>query len=206
MLGGFLLLGGRPADRFGHRTLFLGGPSLLAAAVLLIAFVVVERRIPEPLVRFGLLARREVAAANVFAFLLFGGQFAAFHFVSLYLQTVLGYSAVATGLAFLPFSVGLIAGTVAATRLAGRRPLRTVLAVGGLIAAAGFAWFGLISPLGTILVDVLGPIVVTSVGLGLCLAPLAGAATAGPRPTRRERPRPWSTAPARSEARSGSRC
>ncbi len=178
---GFLVLGVVRTHDVGWLSMETLG-ALLAAVVLLTAFVAVERRTAEPLVRFGLLARREVAAANIFAFLLFGGQFAAFYFVSLYLQTVLGYSAVATGLAFLPFSAGLIAGTVVATRLAGRRPLRMVLTVGGLIAAAGFGWFGLINADGSILVDVLGPIVVTSVGLGLCLAPLAGAATAGAPP------------------------
>lgn len=156
--------------------------TLGAAVALLVAFVLVERRTREPLVRLGLLARRQVATANAFVFLLFAGQFAAFYFVSLYLQNVLDLGAAATGAAFLPFSAGLIAGTVAATRMTGRHSLRTVLGTGGLLAAGGFGWFGLISPTGSFLADVLGPSLVTSVGLGLCLAPLAGAATAGAPP------------------------
>ena len=156
--------------------------TVAAAVVLLAAFVVVERRTAEPLIRLGLLARRQVAAANAFVFLLFGGQFAAFYFVSLYLQNVLGLKPAATGVAFLPFCVGLIAGTVVATKAVARRTLRTILVAGGLLAAAGFGWFGFISPSGSFLVDVLGPSLVTSFGLGLCLAPLAGAATAGAPP------------------------
>jgi EmrB/QacA subfamily drug resistance transporter len=150
---------------------------LLAAVLLLSAFVVIERRTTQPLFRLDLLAVRPVATANLFAFLLFAGQFAAFYLVSLYIQRVLGHGAAVTGLAFLPFCAGLVAGTVVAARLAARRPPRTLLGIGGLVAAAGFAWFGMISADGSLVSDVLGPSVMTSLGLGMCLGPVAGAAT-----------------------------
>ncbi|MGW1183689.1 MFS transporter [Streptomyces drozdowiczii] len=153
--------------------------TLAAAALLLAAFAFAESRADAPLLRLGLLRSRWVAGANVLVFLAAAGQFTAFYFVSLYMQQVLGMGAAATGIAFLPFSLGLIAGTVAATRIIATRTPRASLVPGALLAAAGLAWFALISPDGSFLVDVLGPSLVTSVGAGLVLAPVAAAATTG---------------------------
>jgi hypothetical protein len=61
-------------------------------------------------------------------------------------------------------------------------PARTLLILGGLLTAAGFAWFGRISPGGSFLTDVLGPSIVASVGFGLCLGPVVSIATAGVAP------------------------
>jgi EmrB/QacA subfamily drug resistance transporter len=153
--------------------------TLAAAAVLLTAFVFAESRADAPLLRLGLLRSRWVAGANVLVFLAAAGQFTAFYFVSLYMQQVLGMGAAATGTAFLPFSLGLVAGTIVATRITAARTPRVSLVPGALLAAAGLAWFALISPDGSFLTDVLGPSLVTSVGAGLVLAPVAAAATTG---------------------------
>ncbi|MER7580696.1 MFS transporter [Kitasatospora sp. NPDC097691] len=153
--------------------------TLAAAAVLLAAFVVTETRAPAPLLRLGLLRSRWVAGANLLVFLAAAGQFAAFYFVSLYLQQVLGLGAAATGAAFLPFSAGLVAGTVVATRVTAARGPRAALVPGAVLAAAGLAWFAGIRPDGGFLTDVLGPSLVTSIGTGLVLAPVAAAATTG---------------------------
>jgi EmrB/QacA subfamily drug resistance transporter len=153
--------------------------TLAAAAVLLTAFVSAESRADAPLLRLGLLRSRWVAGANVLVFLAAAGQFTAFYFVSLYMQQVLGMGAAATGTAFLPFSLGLVAGTIVATRITAARTPRVSLVPGALLAAAGLAWFALISPDGSFLTDVLGPSLVTSVGAGLVLAPVAAAATTG---------------------------
>ncbi|MFJ9284806.1 MFS transporter [Kitasatospora aureofaciens] len=153
--------------------------TLAVAVALLAAFVLVEVRSAAPLLRLGLLRSRWVAGANVLVFLAAAGQFAAFYFVSLYLQQVLGLGAAATGAAFLPFSAGLVAGTVVATRITARRGPRAALVPGAVLAAAGLGWFALISPDGGFLSDVLGPSVVTSIGAGLVLAPVAAAATTG---------------------------
>jgi EmrB/QacA subfamily drug resistance transporter len=176
---GLLVLGVvRTSDQAWTSVTTLG--TLAAAVVLLAGFVLVETRVADPMVRFAVLRSRSVAVANAFVFLLFAGQFAAFYFVSLYLQGVLGLGAAATGAAFLPFCFGLIAGTVVATKVSGA--LRALLVSGGLLAAAGFGWFSLIGPTGSYAAGILGPCLVTSFGLGLCLAPLAGAATAGVAP------------------------
>jgi MFS family permease len=124
-----------------------------------------------------LLRSRWVAGANVFVFLAAANQFAAFYVVSLYMQQVLRMDAAATGAAFLPFSAGAVVGTVVATRITGRAGPRAALVPGGLLAAAGLAWFATLSPTGSFLADVLGPSLVTGVGLGLGLGPVAVAAT-----------------------------
>lgn len=117
---GLLVLGVVRTDTLGW-----GSPvtwtSLAAAAVLLAAFVVAESRAAAPLLRLGLLRSRQVAGANVLVFLAAAGQFTAFYFVSLYMQQILGMGAAATGTAFLPFSAGLVAGTIVATRITAAR-------------------------------------------------------------------------------------
>ncbi|MEW2354459.1 MFS transporter [Spirillospora sp. NPDC029432] len=157
-------------------------PLLAVAAALLAAFVYAETRTSSPLLRLGILKSRWVAGANVFVFLAAAGQFAAFYFVSLYMQHVLRMSAAATGAAFLPFSLGVIVGTVFATRLTNGRGPRASLIPGGLLAAAGLAWFACLSPGGNVWADVIGPSIVTSIGFGLCLGPVAAAATTGVAP------------------------
>ncbi|MFI6156381.1 MFS transporter [Kitasatospora sp. NPDC051170] len=176
-----LVLGVVRADRLGW-----GSPAtLLTLAVALSSlagFVLVESRSSAPLLRLGLLRSRWVAGANVLVFLAAAGQFAAFYFVSLYMQQVLGMGAAATGSAFLPFSAGVVVGTVIATRVTTTRGPRACLIAGALLATAGLAWFARLSPDGTFLTDVLGPSAVTSIGLGLLLAPVAAAATTGVTP------------------------
>lgn len=153
--------------------------TLAAGVLLLAAFVLVEKYSPAPLVRLGLFADRWVRGANLFVFLAAGGQFAAFYLVSLYMQQVLGMGAGATGAAFLPFSVTSVAGIVLATRAGAGRSPRPILIAGGLVTASGLLWFAAIGPDGGFLTDVLGPSIVTGLGIGLCLAPAAVAASTG---------------------------
>ncbi|WP_433222946.1 MFS transporter [Dactylosporangium sp. CS-047395] len=157
----------------------------LAAALLLLAvFVLVERRTTrEPLLRLGLLANRSVAGANAYNLLVGAAMASAFYFASLYLQRVLGTGPALTGLQFLPFALGVVVGAVLAIRLGYRFPARTLLITGGLLTAAGFAWFGLISADGTFLTDILGPSIVTSIGFGMCLGPVVSVATMGVAPS-----------------------
>ncbi|GGQ41566.1 EmrB/QacA subfamily drug resistance transporter [Actinomadura coerulea] len=189
VLGAVLATGGIGLLVFGVvRTDTLGWTSartlatLAASAALLAAFVFAESRSPAPLVRLGLLRSPWVAGANLIVFFAAAGQFSAFYFVSLYMQQVLHMGAAETGAAFLPFSAGLVAGTVAATRITSARSPRASLVPGGLLAAAGLGWFALISPGGGFLTDVLGPSLLCSVGTGLVLAPVAVAATTGVAP------------------------
>ncbi|MEU1042876.1 MFS transporter [Streptomyces sp. NPDC005551] len=154
--------------------------TLAVAVLLLAAFVLVERTTSrDPLIRLGLFTNRSVAGANLYTLFLGGAMASAFYFVSLYLQRVLGSGPARTGVQFLPFAFGMVIGSVLAVKLGYRFAPRNLLIGGGVLAAAGFAWFGLISADGSFTVDVLGPSIVTSVGIGLCLAPAVSLATAG---------------------------
>lgn len=154
--------------------------SLVVAAALLAAFVYVERTTSrDPLLRPGLLKNRAVAGTNLFILLVGAAMAAAFYFLSLYLQRVLGTGPAVTGLEFLPFALGVVAGSMLAVKLSRQYPPRALLVVGGLLTAAGFAWFGRIDADGTFASDVLGPSILASVGFGLCLGPATLTATAG---------------------------
>ncbi|MEU8629126.1 MFS transporter [Streptomyces sp. NPDC048669] len=152
--------------------------TLGGAALLLAAFVAVELRTASPLLRPGLLRGRPVLTANLFCLLLSSGQFAAFYFVSLCLQQVFGYGPTAAGAAFLPFCVGVVAGSVIATRTVARLGTRRLLATGGALAALGIAGFAATARTdGTFLTSILGPSLVAAVGIGMCFVPLGTAAT-----------------------------
>ena len=159
--------------------------TLAAAVALLVAFVLVERRRSAPgsrhapLVRIGLLTTRSVAGANTYNLLVGAAMATSFYLVSLYLQDVLRAGPALAGVMFLPFALGVVMGSVLAVRLGYRVPARTLMVIGAVVTAAGFAWFGRVSADGTFLGDVLGPSLVASVGFGLCLAPVVATATAG---------------------------
>lgn len=154
--------------------------TLALAAALLAVFVLVERRAAAPLLDLRLLAHRPVLGANLCVLLLFSGQFAAFYFVSLYVQQVLGFGPAATGLAFLPFALGTVAGTIIATRTIARIGPRWLLSVGSAVAAAGFGWFAVALKVdGSFLTSILGPSLVASISLGVCFVPAGTTATTG---------------------------
>ena len=135
-----------------------------AAVVLLTAFVLVESRARTPLVALRIFRSRVTTAANTTMFLFAAAVVAMNFFVSLYLQLVLNFSPVQAGLAFLPMALGQIVFAQVAARVINHvGPARTLLP-GLLVSAAGLAWFGMISPDGSYVVDVLGPAVVLSIG------------------------------------------
>jgi len=155
--------------------------SLLAVAVVLLAaFAVIEARLARaPLMPFGLLRSRSVAGANVVMFLVGAAFFSMWYFLSLYLQNVLGYSALKTGLAFLPMGITIIIGAQASSRILPRAGVRPLLQAGTLLAAGGFAWLSAIAPHASYWAHVFGPGCLISLALGLLFTPLASAATAG---------------------------
>jgi predicted MFS family arabinose efflux permease len=105
------------------------------------------------------------------------------YFLTLYLQRVLEIGPALSGVMFLPFALGIVAGSMLAVRLGYHLAPRTLLIGGGLLTAAGFAWLGLaIDPNGTFLHNVLGGTILASVGFGLCLGPVVSTATAGAAP------------------------
>jgi predicted MFS family arabinose efflux permease len=124
-------------------------------------------------------AARSVTAANIVVFFMGSAVFAMWYFVSLYLQQVLGYSAIEAGLAFLPMTAGIAIASTIAGRLSGRVGAGRVLSGGMTLIAIGMLGFSFVSADGSFWSDVLVPGVVTAVGLGFSFVPVTIAATAG---------------------------
>jgi MFS family permease len=112
-------------------------------------------------------------------FLVGAAFFAMWYFLSLYLQNVLGYSALRAGMAFLPMAVAIIIGAQVSSRLMPRTGTRPLLLAGTLLATAGFAWLSRIAPGASYWQHVFGPGCLIALALGLLFTPLAAAATAG---------------------------
>ncbi len=153
---------------------------LAAGAALLGLFVLVEGRLAAaPLVPLRIFGSRQLTGANVVVFLMGGAAFAMWYFVSLYLQEVLGYSPIQTGLAFLPMTGLLVACSQAASRLTGRIGPGRVLAVGMTSIGVGMLLFAQARTGGTYLIDVLVPSLFAAAGIGLAFVPVTIAATTG---------------------------
>jgi EmrB/QacA subfamily drug resistance transporter len=169
MLAIYAIVGASGAGWLSART----GGTLAAAAVLLAAFAVVESRASAPLVPLRLLRRRNLAAASVAGVLWSAAMFACFFLTTLYLQLVLHYSPLQTGLAFLPMNVimaALSAGLSA--RLVNRLGIRPPLVAGLLLAGGGLALLGQAPVGGHFLTAVLPGGILLGVGAGTALTPL----------------------------------
>jgi EmrB/QacA subfamily drug resistance transporter len=166
------------AQENGWTSLRTGGLFALAF-VLLAAFVAIERRSVEPLVRLSIFRVRTVRAANVVMFLVAAGLFAMFYFNTLYLQRVLGYTALEAGLAFLPFTAGIIIGAGLSQSLVPKLGAREVPLIGMPMAILGLLLFLRLQPDGSYLTDLLPGIMLASIGMGLTFVPITLIATSG---------------------------
>jgi len=152
---------------------------LAVAAVLLVGFVWIEHRHENPLVPLRIFTNRSLAASDVTMLLLAAALFGLFYFCTLYLQQVLGYSALKTGVAYLPFSFAIISISGVASRVADRIGPKPVLVGGLLVAAVGFALFTRLQAHGDYAGTVLPAMLVMGVGLGMSFVPITIAATSG---------------------------
>jgi EmrB/QacA subfamily drug resistance transporter len=152
------------------------------SALLLIAFLAIELRQRAPLMPFSIFRLRTLRGADTVALLIGMSLFSMFFFVSLYMQQVLHYSALKTGLCYLPLAVGIIASAGAASAAVTRFGFKPVLVTGLLFVAGGLLWFSRVSPNGSFLTDVLGPSLLAAIGLGLSFVPVTIAAVTGTRP------------------------
>ncbi len=150
---------------------------IAVAGALLAAFVAIEQRSHAPLVRLDLFKLRSLATANGVMLLVFSGMFAMFFFCTLYLQKVLGYSALETGVAFLPVSVGIVIGSVLAQQLIGRLGTKRVLATGTTLAAAGLATLAATTSVDGTYLELLAALAPLSIGMGLTFVPMTLVAT-----------------------------
>jgi EmrB/QacA subfamily drug resistance transporter len=154
-----------------------------AAIVLLVAFVLVELRTKAPLVPFpGIFRLRSISGINVVALLIAMALFSMFFFLSLYMQEVLGFDALKTGVAYLPLAGGIIVSAGVASNLVTRLGVRPVLIVGLLLVAIALLWFSQISVGGSYVGDVLFPSIVAAFGLGFAFVSMMTASVAGVEP------------------------
>ena len=152
--------------------------SLLAtAAVLLAIFLGIEARVRAPLMPLGLFRLRNVATANVVGVLWASAMFAWFFISALYMQLVLGYSALQVGLGFLPANLIMAAFSLGiSARLVMRFGLRLPLAAGLLLAAAGLFLFARAPVDGIFVIDVLPGMTLLGLGAGIAFNPVLLAA------------------------------
>ncbi|HEX3270391.1 MAG TPA: DHA2 family efflux MFS transporter permease subunit [Ktedonobacterales bacterium] len=180
MLAVYAIVNGNEAGWTSLRTLGLLG----MAVALLAAFLWIETRTPSPLVPLNLLRSRNVATANGIGVLWAAAMFAWFFLSALYLQTVLGYSPLLVGLAFLPsnlimgaFSLGLSA------KLVMRFGIKLPLAFGLALAAGGLLLFARAPVNGNFVVDVLPGMILLGFGAGIAFNPVLLAAMSGVKPS-----------------------
>jgi predicted MFS family arabinose efflux permease len=147
------------------------------------AFVAIELRSRAPIVPFGIFRNRTLTGANITAIFVAMALMSMFYFITLYLQFVLGYSALKAGLAYIPLSATIIACAGIASVLTTKVGFKPVLFVGFLFTAAGLAWFSFVSPDGTYMGDVVGPSMLAGAGLGFCFVPVTIASVAGVTPS-----------------------
>src|SRR4051795_13132924 len=149
------------------------------AALLLVSFVLIELRSSAPLVRLSIFRVRSLTTANVVMFLVASGIFAMFFFNTLYIQRVLGYGPLKAGLAFLPFTAGIMVSAGLASKFAPRVGVRPVAIIGMVVTILGMLVLTTISADGSYVTDVLPGLLLTSLGMGAVFVPLTLVATTG---------------------------
>jgi EmrB/QacA subfamily drug resistance transporter len=171
----YAIVGAQSAGWTSARTLGF----FTAAVVLLAAFVVIESRAKAPLVRLSIFRVRSLLTANTAMFLAMSGMFAMFFFNTLYIQQVLGYGPLEAGLAFLPFTAGIMISASLASQFAPRIGVRPVAVGGFLLSVAGLALLTQLPVDGSYAVNVLPAILLSSLGMGAVFMPLTLIATTG---------------------------
>ncbi|CAB4964814.1 unannotated protein [freshwater metagenome] len=155
--------------------------SLVAGVALLALFIVVETRVQHPLLPFRIFTNRTRASSFVAMFLAPAAMFAMFYFLSQYIQNVMGYSPLKAGVAFLPFTVGIVVGAGLASNLVNRIDPRYISGVGTLLAAGALFGFSRLpydttfpanEVTGTYVTDIMPFIILMAFGMGLTFVPV----------------------------------
>jgi EmrB/QacA subfamily drug resistance transporter len=168
--------GGNQGWTSGRTLGFLG-----ASLVLLAAFGWWERRHEEPLMRFGILRTKTVAGANVAGFIMGTAMFSMFLMLTLYMQQVLGYSPMKTGVAYLAVAGTAIVWSAVAAQLVSRVGVKPILVIGMSSLTAGLVYFTQVSVHGSYVGDLLPGFLLTGLGIGFAFVPISIAALAGVR-------------------------
>jgi EmrB/QacA subfamily drug resistance transporter len=155
----------------------------VAAGVLLAAFLGWESRVREPLMPFSIFRIRTVSAANIAGLILGTVTFSMFLMLTLYMQQVLGYSPMKTGLAYLAVAVSAIVTSTIAAQLVTRVGVKPTIAAGMTFLTIGLLYFTQVSVGGTYLGDLLPGFLIIAAGLGFSFVPISIAALAGVQPS-----------------------
>jgi EmrB/QacA subfamily drug resistance transporter len=152
---------------------------IAVSGLLLASFVAIELRSTKPLVPFAIFRIRTLTGANVVGLLVGASLFSMFFFISLYMQQVLGYSAIRAGLSYLPLALTIIASAGIASQLVTRLGYKPVLATGLAFIVIGLTWFSRVSVDGSFSTDILGPSLFAAAGLGFAFVTTTIAAVSG---------------------------
>lgn len=152
------------------------------SAMLIAAFVTIERRHDDPLVPLRIFTNRGLAASDATMLVVAAALFGMFFFLTLYLQQVLGYDALRTGIAYLPLSLTIIAASAGASRFVDRFTPKPVLVAGLLVSTGGFALLTRVSGHADYASHVLPAMFILGLGLGMSFVPVTIAATNGVAP------------------------
>src|SRR5437016_150213 len=152
---------------------------LVASAALLVGFLVNERRVRDPLMPFHIFRVRTVAGANVVGTLLGAVLFANFFLLTLYVQNVLGYSALKTGVTFVATAGTAVVAAGVAQALTTRFGPKPIIAIGLALLTAGMVWYSQIPVHGSFVSDLLPGYVMVGVGIAFAFVPVSIAALAG---------------------------
>jgi EmrB/QacA subfamily drug resistance transporter len=155
---------------------------LALAVALLAAFVVIELRARKPLVPFSIFRIRTLLGSNIVGLLIGMSLFSMFFIITLYLQQVIGDSALRAGLSYLPLAIAIVVSAGVSSQLVTRLGFKPVLITGMLLVTAALAWFSQVSATGDYVGDVLGPSLLAGVGLGASFVPVTIGAMTGTRP------------------------
>jgi EmrB/QacA subfamily drug resistance transporter len=156
--------------------------SLVAAVVLLASFAFIEVRSRHALLPMRVLANRSRTGGYVVMLALATAMFGIFFFLTIFVQEVLGYSALRSGLAFLPFALTVVIASGVVSQLVARTGPRPLMIAGTAITAGGMYWFSHLTDHSNYVSGLLGPMLVTSIGLGLVFVPISLVALTKVRP------------------------
>jgi EmrB/QacA subfamily drug resistance transporter len=156
---------------------------LALAAVMLVAFVVIELRSTHPLLPMRIVLDRNRGGAYLASLLVGSAMLGTFLFLTYFFQGTLGYSAVKTGFAFLPFSGGIIVGATIASRILPRIGPRALMLLGLLLGAAGLLYFTRLGVSSSYVTHVLPAEIIVSLGMGMTFVPMSSTALIGVAPS-----------------------
>jgi len=147
--------------------------SLVAAVVLLVVFGFIEVRSKQPLVPMRVLRSRDRTGSYLISLCVGTSLFGMFFFLTLFVQNVWGYSALKTGIAYLPLIGMVIVASGVASQLVTRIGARPLMLAGSIVSTAGLFWLSRINENSHYVSGLLGPMLVTALGMGLIFVPLS---------------------------------